>query len=159
MRHRKRDTTSGISSNRSYIARAMRIRMPKVPPNLAPPETSFEPEAIFAPQVTTLQLIIARLPTNQPKEIMIPPTPAPLEALHQVRPRRKKGQEKVQNILNSKTMIHPVNQQSHVRLIQHSPAKNVVLVMSNRYNLLWYKLFLIQQPKQRQSLFRSPRQS
>ena len=53
MKHRKGDTTSVISPNRSNIARAMRVRMPKVPPNLAPPENSFKTEAISAPQVTT----------------------------------------------------------------------------------------------------------
>ena len=39
MKHRKRETTSGVSSKRSSIARAMQIRMPKVPENFAPPET------------------------------------------------------------------------------------------------------------------------
>ena len=37
-KHRKKVTGSGVSSNRSNIARAMRVRMPKVPENLAPPE-------------------------------------------------------------------------------------------------------------------------
>ena len=52
MKHRKRDTASNISSNRSNIARAMRVRMPKVPLILAPQENSFEHEANSAPQVT-----------------------------------------------------------------------------------------------------------
>ena len=40
MNYRKRETGSRVSSNRSNIARAMRIRMPKVQENFAPPETS-----------------------------------------------------------------------------------------------------------------------
>ena len=68
----------------------MRVKMPKVPPIHAPPDTSFELEAISAPQVTTSQLFNAPPPTNQPKEIMIPATSAPLEVFHQVRPRTTK---------------------------------------------------------------------
>ena len=65
-----------------------------MPPNLAPPETLFEPEAISAPQVTTSKLIIAPPPTNQSTRIMIPSTSAPLEALHQVRPSTTKRARK-----------------------------------------------------------------
>ena len=36
MKHRKRETGSGVSSNKSNIARAMRVRMPKIPENFAP---------------------------------------------------------------------------------------------------------------------------
>ena len=86
MKQRKRDTASGISSNRSNNARAMQVRMPKLPPNLTPPETSFEPEATSAPQLTASQVIIAPQTTNQSTELMIPSTSAPLDALHQVRP-------------------------------------------------------------------------
>ena len=73
MKHRKRDTAGCVSSNRSNIARAMRVRMPKVPPNLVPPETSIQPE-------TNHRLrIIAPPPTNQLTELMLPSTSAPLE--------------------------------------------------------------------------------
>ena len=68
--------------------------MPKTRPNLAPPETSFEPEATSAPQVTASLLIVAPPPTNQSAELMIPSTSAPLEALHQVRPRTTNGAQK-----------------------------------------------------------------
>ena len=94
MKHRKRDTASAISSNGSNFARAMRGRMPKVPPNIAPPETLFEPEATSAPQDTASQLIIAPPPTNQSTEFMISSTSAPLEALHQVLPRKTKRARK-----------------------------------------------------------------
>ena len=53
MKHRKRDTASGVSSINSNIARAMRVRMPKVPANRAP-------------QVTVAQRIIIPPPTNTP---------------------------------------------------------------------------------------------
>ena len=36
MKHRKRETGSGVSSNKSNIARAMLVRMPKIPENFAP---------------------------------------------------------------------------------------------------------------------------
>ena len=38
MKHRKRENGSGVSSNKSNIARAMRVRMPKIPENFAPQE-------------------------------------------------------------------------------------------------------------------------
>ena len=159
MNHRTRDTASGISSNRSNFAKEeMRVKVPNVPPNIAPPETAFVLEAISVPQMTISQLIISHPPTNQPKQKMTLSTSAPMETLHQVRPRTTRRAKKFQNILDSKTLIHPVNQQSNVLLIQHSPAENVGLVMSNRYNLLWNKPILIQQPKQNQSLHRSLRQ-
>ena len=53
MKHQKRETGSGVSSNRSNIARAIRVCMPKVPENFAPPETSCQPEAAPKPQIIT----------------------------------------------------------------------------------------------------------
>ena len=38
MKHRKRETRSGVSSTKSNIARAMRVRMPKIPENFTPQE-------------------------------------------------------------------------------------------------------------------------
>ena len=38
MKHRKRETVSGVSSNKSNIARAMRVRIPKIHENFAPQE-------------------------------------------------------------------------------------------------------------------------
>ena len=96
MKHRKRYTASGVSSNRSNIARAMRVRMPKVPPNLVlvPPETSIQPEASSGQQITASEVIIAPPPTNQLTELTLPSTSAPLEALHLVLPRSTKRTRK-----------------------------------------------------------------
>ena len=38
MKHRKRETGSGVSSNKSNIARAMLLRVPKIPENFSPQE-------------------------------------------------------------------------------------------------------------------------
>ena len=65
-----------------------------MPPNLAPPETSFELEATSALQVTASPLITAPPPTNQSAALMTPSTYAPLEALHQVLPRTIKRARK-----------------------------------------------------------------
>ena len=92
MKHRKRDTASGVSSNRSNIALAMQVRMPKVPPNLAP--QPFKPEANSDPQITASEVIIACPPTNQFTELTLFSTLAPLEALHQVLPRTTKRTRK-----------------------------------------------------------------
>ena len=158
MKHCKRDTASCISSNRSNIARAMRVRMPKVPP-ISRRQTSFEPEAISAPQVTTSQLIFAPPAINQPEEIMIPFTSAPLEALHQVRPRTTKRARKSPKYFGfenddpsgESTKSWPPN--------PTQPRRKRRAGDFNRYNFLWYKPFLIQQPKQSQSVIRSPRKS
>ena len=84
MKHRKRDTASGVSSNRSNTARAMRVRMLKVPANLVPPETPFQPEASFGQQIIASEVIIVPPPTNRLTELTLPSTSATLEALHQV---------------------------------------------------------------------------
>ena len=94
MKHRKRDTASCVSSNRSNIARAMRVRMPKRPPNLVPPENSIQPEASSGKQITESEVIFAPTPTNQVTELMLPFTSALLEALHQVLSRSTKKTRK-----------------------------------------------------------------
>ena len=53
MKHRKRETGSGVSSNKSNIARAMRVRMPKVPDNFAPQVIPEIPEAAPEQQIIT----------------------------------------------------------------------------------------------------------
>ena len=58
MKHRKRDTASGISSNRSNIARAKQVRMSKMLSNFPPPETTIQ--SASAPQSS--ELIIASHP-------------------------------------------------------------------------------------------------
>ena len=72
MKHRKRETGSGVSSNKSNIVRAMRVRMPKVPENFAPPETSLQPEATPEPPPP---------PTSQLSELTLPSTSAQVEVL------------------------------------------------------------------------------
>ena len=93
MKHRKRETGSGVSSNKSNIARAMRVRMPKVPENFATPETSSQPEATPEPQIITSEVIIAP-PTDQRSELILPSTSAPVEALQQIPPRTTKRKRK-----------------------------------------------------------------
>ena len=86
MKHRKREMGSGVSLYRSNIARAMRVCMPKVPENFAPPETSSQPEAAPEPQIITSEVLIAPLPTSQHSELTLPSTSAPAEALQQIPP-------------------------------------------------------------------------
>ena len=135
MKHPKRDTASGVSSNQSNIARAMLVRMPKVPPNLMPPEIPIQPEASSGQQNTVSEVIIAPPPINQPTEQMLTSTFAPLEALHQVVPRSKRGHKKVQNIMDFEMTIHPAIRQIRAQLILHSPAGNLVRVMPNPCNV------------------------
>ena len=97
MKRRKRDTASGVSFNRSNFARLMRVRMPKVPPNLVPPETPSQPETNSGQQIITSEIIIAPPPTNQQPELTLPSTSAPAEALHQVLPRSTKRTRKIPN--------------------------------------------------------------
>ena len=59
MKHCKLETGSRVSSNRSNIARAMRVRVPKVPENLAPPETPSQPEVTSERQIINSEVIIA----------------------------------------------------------------------------------------------------
>ena len=61
MKHRKRETGSGVSSNKSNIARAMRVRMPKVPENFAPQVKPEIPEAAPEQQIITGEVLIAPL--------------------------------------------------------------------------------------------------
>ena len=75
---------SVVSSNRSNIARAMRVPMPKVPENLALLVTSSQPEVNPEPQIITSEVIIAPPPTGQRPELTIPSTTAPVKALQQV---------------------------------------------------------------------------
>ena len=90
MKHRKRDTANGVSSNRSNIARAMRVKMPKVPHNPVPTETPSYPETNSGQQFIASDIIIAPPPTNQRPELTLPSTSAPAEALHQLLPRSTK---------------------------------------------------------------------
>ena len=84
MKHLKRDMASGVSSNRSNIVCALRVRMPKVLPNLVPPESPSQPETNSGQKILASEVIIAPPPTNQRPELKLPSTSAPTEALHQV---------------------------------------------------------------------------
>ena len=59
MKHRTRETGSRVSLKRSNLARAMRVRMPKVPESLAPPETPSQPEVNPELQIIISEVIIA----------------------------------------------------------------------------------------------------
>ena len=90
MKHRKRDTGSGVSCNKSNIARAMRVRKPKVPANFVPPGTTSQPDINPDQQKITSEVIIAPPPTGKRTELIIPSTSAPIEAMRQVLPRTTK---------------------------------------------------------------------
>ena len=90
MKHRKRDTGSGVSSNKLNVARAMRIRMPKVPANLVPPETTSQPEIHPYQQHNTSEVINAPLQTGQRTKLILPSTSVPVGAMRQVLPRTTK---------------------------------------------------------------------
>ena len=82
MKHRKRETGSGVSSNKSSIARAMRVRMPKVPDNFAPQVIPEIPEAAPEQQIITGEVLLAPPPTNNRPEVLlsspsVPPTTLP----------------------------------------------------------------------------------
>ena len=89
IKKRKRETGSGISSNRSNIARAMRVRMPKVPENLAPPETPSQQKVVPESPIITSEVIIAPPLTSQRPELTIPSATAQSETLQRV-PSRKR---------------------------------------------------------------------
>ena len=90
LKHRKRDTGSGNSSNKSNIARAMQVCMPKVPANLVPPETTSQPEMNPDQQNIISELAIAPPPTRQHAELIIPSTSTSIQAMRQVLPRTTK---------------------------------------------------------------------
>ena len=94
MKHRNRDTASGVSPNKSNIARAMRVREPKMPSNFVPPETPSTPETDSGEQIIASEVFIAPPPTNQLSELTLPSNSAPVEALRQVLPRSTKRTRK-----------------------------------------------------------------
>ena len=72
----------------------MRVHMPKVPENFAPPETHSQPESAPEPQIFTSEVLIAPPPTSQHSELTLPSTWAPAEALQQIPPRAAKRTRK-----------------------------------------------------------------
>ena len=90
MKHRKRETGSGVSSTKSNIARAMRVRMPKIPENFAPQELPAIQETAPEQQIITTEVLIAPRPTNNQSELAIPSKSAPAAALQQVQSRATK---------------------------------------------------------------------
>ena len=98
MKHRKRETGSSVSSNKSNIARAMRVRVPKIPENFAPQELPAIQETAPEQQIITTEVLIAPPPTNNQSELAIPLTSAPAATLQQVQPRATKKTRKVQTL-------------------------------------------------------------
>ena len=97
MKHRKRETGSGVSlnkSNKSNIARAMRVRMPKIPENFAPQVLPEIPEAAPEQQIITGEILIAPPPTNNQPEVILSTTSAPAIALQQLPIKRTKRTRK-----------------------------------------------------------------
>ena len=94
MKHRIRETGSGVSSIKSNIARAMPVRMPKIPENFAPQELPAIQETAPEQQIITTEVLIAPPPTNNQSELAIPSTSAPAAALQQAQPRATKRTRK-----------------------------------------------------------------
>ena len=95
MKHRKRETGSGVSYNKSNIARAMRVRMPKIPENFAPREVPAIQETAPEQQIITTELLIAPPPANNQSELAIPSTSAPAAALQQAQPKTTKRTRRI----------------------------------------------------------------
>ena len=136
MKHRKRETGSGVSSSKSNIARAMRVRMPKIQENFAPQELPAIQEVAPEQQIIIAEVLIAPPPTNNQSELTIPSTSAPAAALQQVRPRATKRTRKVQNIMTTIRMIHLASQQTLVPQILFNPEESDGQAMLSQYNLL-----------------------
>ena len=94
MKHRKRETRSGVSSTKSNIARAMRVRMPKIPEKFALQELLAIQETAPEQQIITTEVLIAPPPTNNQAELAIPSTSVPVADLQQVQPRAAKRTRK-----------------------------------------------------------------
>ena len=94
MKHRKRETGSGVSSIKSNIARVMRVRMLKIPENFAPQELPAIQETAPEQHIITTEVLIAPPPTNNQSKLAIPSTSAEAAALQQVQPRATKRTRK-----------------------------------------------------------------
>ena len=94
MKHRKRETGSGVSSNKSNIARAMRVRMPKVPENFAPQVIPEIPEAAPEQQIITGEVLIAPPPTNNQPEVLSSSPSVPTTTLPHILTRATKRTRK-----------------------------------------------------------------
>ena len=94
MKHRKRETGSGVSSNKSNIARAMRVRMPKIPENFAPQVLPEIPEAAPEQQIITGEVLIVPPPTNNQPEVLLSSPSAPAITLPHIPTRAAKRTRK-----------------------------------------------------------------
>ena len=90
MKLRKRVNATGISSTKSYIARTMRTRMPKILADFGSQITEQIEDSAF----TSDQLIITALPTSTSQKIQIPSTSAPQASLQQISTRTGKSSQK-----------------------------------------------------------------
>ena len=107
MKHQKRDSARRVSANRSNLARALLAPMPKVPANLAPPESSTENVTDLASQNTTphastnlatqdtaAQPLVAAPTSSTAQELQLPSTSAPMEALQKILPKTTERERK-----------------------------------------------------------------
>ena len=69
---------------KSNIARAMRVRMPKIPENFAPQVLPEIPEGAPEQQSITGEVLIAPPPTNNQPELILPSASAPAIVLQQI---------------------------------------------------------------------------
>ena len=95
MKHRKRETGGGVSSNKSNIARAMRVRMPKIPENFAPQVLPEIPEAAPEHQIITGEVLIVPPPTNNQPEVLLSSPSAPATTLPHILTRATKRTRKI----------------------------------------------------------------
>ena len=94
IKRRKRKTGSGVSTNKSNIARAMRVRMPKIQENFAPqviPEIS---EAAPEQQIITGEVLIAPPSTNNQPEVLLSSPSVPTTTLPHILTRATKRTRK-----------------------------------------------------------------
>ena len=95
MKHRKRETGSGVSSNKSNIARARRVRMLKVPENFAPQVILKIPEAVPEQQIITGEVLIAPPPTNSQPDVLLSSPSVPTTTLPHILTRATKRTRKI----------------------------------------------------------------
>ena len=127
MKHRKRETGSGVSSNKSNIARAMRVRMPKIPENFALQEVPAIPETAPEQQIITTEVLIAPPPTNNQSDLA--------KLYNKFSQNLQKGPGKALNTMVMMKMIHLASQQTPVPQFLFNLGKSDGQAMLSQYNL------------------------
>ena len=144
MKHRKRETGSGVSSNKSNIARAMRVRMPKVPENFAPQVIPENPEAAPEQQIITGDLLIAPPTTNNQPDVLLSSPSVPTTTLPHILTRATKRTRKSPKYYGYDKKTRLVTPLIRVpRTLLHLVGIDAQEIL-NRYNLRLYKQLLIQ---------------